>query len=58
MTKDDAINYFGSIPALADALGIKRQAVYQWDKVPEKQQLRLEKLTEGRLQADPEAEAA
>lgn len=56
MTKDDAINHFGGVPALATALGIQRQAVYQWDKVPEKQQLRLEKITGGKLLADAEPE--
>jgi hypothetical protein len=54
MSKEEAIKYFGGAPALAKALGIERQAVYQWDKVPEKQQLRLEKITNGDLRADPE----
>jgi hypothetical protein len=56
MTKDEAIQHFGGAPALAKALGIERQAVYQWDKVPEKQQLRLEKITAGALVADPTPE--
>lgn len=54
MTKDEAIKHFDGAPALAKALGIERQAVYQWGKVPMKQQLRLEKITGGALKADPE----
>ena len=30
MNKSDAITIFGSAPKLAAALGITRQAVYQW----------------------------
>lgn len=54
MTKDEAIRYFGGVPALARALGIRRQAIYQWESVPEKQQLRLEKITGGALVAELE----
>lgn len=54
MTKDEAITHFGGVVALADALGINRQAIYQWDEVPDKQQLRLEKMTNGALKANPD----
>lgn len=30
MTKQECINYYGSIPKLAAALNISRQAVHQW----------------------------
>jgi len=30
MTKQQAIDIFDGVPALASALGIHRQAVYQW----------------------------
>lgn len=53
MTKDDAINYFGSQAALADALGIKQPSVAEWDSVPDLRQLQLEILTHGKLKADP-----
>jgi hypothetical protein len=32
MTKSEAIAIFGSVGALASALGITRQAVYQWEE--------------------------
>jgi hypothetical protein len=32
MTKTEAVNLFGSVGALADALGVTRQAIYQWDE--------------------------
>lgn len=36
MTKKEAIEAFGSIRKLADALGITEQAIHQWgDNVPE-----------------------
>ena len=33
MTVDKAVEIFGSRKAIADALGIKVQAVYQWNDV-------------------------
>lgn len=30
MTKTDAIELFGGVPKLAEALGITRHAIYQW----------------------------
>jgi transcriptional regulator with XRE-family HTH domain len=33
MRKEEAINRFGSVASLATALGITRQAIYQWEEV-------------------------
>lgn len=53
MEKQRAIEHYGSAPALSRALGISRQAVYQWgDIVPEKQAMRLERITGGTLPYD------
>lgn len=52
MTKQEAIDYYGGAPALATALNVSRQAIYQWESVPDLQQLRLEKITGGKLKAD------
>ena len=44
MKKEKAIAIFGSVRALADALGITEQAVHQWsDEVP---QLRVYQIRE------------
>lgn len=52
MTKEQAVAHFGGVPRLAEALGIQRQAIYQWDEIPELRQLQIERLTDGALQAD------
>ena len=53
MTKDQAINYFGSTAALAQALSISYQAVHSWsDSIPLLRQLQLEKMTNSALEAD------
>lgn len=50
MKKQDVIDYYGSNLAVARALGISGAAVSRWGEViPEKQALKLEKLTEGKL---------
>lgn len=56
MTKSEAIAYFGSVRALADAIGLKHvQAVYQWpeDAIPEGRQFQIQVLTKGKLKASP-----
>lgn len=35
----------GGIPKLAKALKIKRQAIYQWDKIPADRIVEIEKIT-------------
>lgn len=52
MTKSQAIKHFGSISALAKALGVTYEAVRQWQEVPELRQYQIERLTGGDLKAD------
>jgi DNA-binding transcriptional regulator YdaS (Cro superfamily) len=49
MTTDEAIKHFGTVQALATALGISRAAVYQWgDSVPRLRQFEIEKLLDSK----------
>lgn len=53
MRKQDVIHHFGSVSAVASALGITSQAVSMWpDTVPQMRQYEIERLTHGRLKAD------
>ena len=53
MRTRNAIEHFGGVAALAAALGIRRQAIYQWgDRVPPHRALQIERVTEGSLRAD------
>ena len=38
------IQYFGSVPAIAEALDVSRHAIYQWKKVPQLRAYELEEL--------------
>ena len=59
MKTSQAIEYYGSATKLADALGITKAAVSQWDKfVPELRALQLERLTGGELKEESRATAA
>ena len=50
MKTKTAIQYFGSAKALADALGLTKGAVSHWgDVVPERNALKLERITNGAL---------
>ena len=50
----DAIDHYGSAQALANALGIARQAIYQWgDEVPVGRAYQIQVLTHGVLKAEP-----
>ena len=52
MKKQDAIEYFGTQQALADAIGVSSAAIAQWgDTVPPLRQLQLQQLTLGKLKA-------
>ena len=53
MTKQHAIDYYGSQAALARALGIHRAAVHAWEEIPLGRQYQIEVLTGGELKADP-----
>jgi len=54
MKTDEAIEAFGSVAALAAALDIKVQAVYQWgDTVPELRVYQIREILEGRTNARP-----
>lgn len=52
METRQAIAHFGSVAALARALGITSQAVYQWGaEVPPRRAFELERITSGALRA-------
>lgn len=52
MTKSQAIKWFGSVSALAKALGVTYEAVRQWDVIPELRQFQIERITGGALNVD------
>ncbi len=53
MLTAQAIQYFGTRYALAQALGISPATVYQWkERVPTERQIQLERLTKGALVFD------
>ena len=59
MKKTDAIRHFGSVAALAEALDITPEAIYQWgDEVPEGRDFQIEVLTKGKVKARASKEAA
>ena len=58
MTKQDAINYFGSAANIARLLKISRGAVSLWpERLPMLRQYQLAKLSEGALRTDDDATA-
>lgn len=58
MTKTQAVQHFGSVSALAKALGVTYEAVRQWDGVPELRQYQIERITQGVLKAGQKSQAA
>lgn len=53
MTKAEAIGWFKTSYALAKALNISSQAVYNWgEKIPETRQFQIQVITNGALKAD------
>jgi DNA-binding transcriptional regulator YdaS (Cro superfamily) len=54
MKKSLAIKYFGGVVKLASVLAVSHSSVSQWGEIiPEKQALKLEKITSGELKYDP-----
>lgn len=45
------IAYFGGVPELACALGIGRQAIYQWEEIPLARTFQIELITKGHFKA-------
>lgn len=55
MTKQEAIEFFGTQVALAKALDINQSSVAEWGThPPELRQLQLHRVTLGQLRAEPE----
>jgi hypothetical protein len=55
VTTEEAIEHFGSLKKLADALGIWPQVIYKWgQRPPMGRQYELEVKTNGVLRADHE----
>jgi DNA-binding transcriptional regulator YdaS (Cro superfamily) len=54
MTKQQAIQFFGTQQKLAEALGIKQHTISgSWsDRPPALRQLQIERITKGKLKAD------
>lgn len=46
-----AVEAFGTRMALAEALGIERSAISQWQAVPPRRAIEIEALTGGRIKA-------
>lgn len=52
MTTQEAIDYYGGVKKLADALGVWAQVIYAWgDEPPLSRQYELQVKTEGALKA-------
>lgn len=53
MTTKQAIEFFGGARALAAALGVSTQSIYQWgERPPRQRQCEIQVLTNGALRAD------
>jgi len=56
MNYEIVVEHFGGVVPLARALGINRQAIYQWDgQIPLLRQYQIEKLTKGKFKASAAA---
>ena len=58
MTKQEAVEYFGTATALAAALGCANSTVSEWVTIPDGRQYQLELATNGVLKADKIANRA
>jgi len=57
MTKNEAIEFFGSKLKLSEALGIKHQAITGWgDYPPDGRQWQIQVLTKNKLKVTPAEE--
>ena len=57
MTKDEAVQHFGTQTALAQALGLDQSTVSGWGSFPPPlRQLQIERLTSSQLKAEPECD--
>lgn len=55
MKKEEVLNHFGSVTAIAEALTVTVSAISQWgDVIPEKQAYRIERHTKGALVVNPD----
>jgi hypothetical protein len=55
VTTDEAVQFFGGLKKLADALGVWPQVIYKWgERPPMARQYEIEVKTEGKLRADHE----
>lgn len=52
MTKEEAIEFFGSQTKLAKALGLKQPTISLWQRIPPLCQLKIEEASQGHLRAD------
>ena len=53
MTTQQAIDYYGSIKALADAIGVWPQVIYRWGEYPPMpRQYELQVKTKNKLKAE------
>lgn len=53
MLSQDAIDFFGGVKKLSDALGIWPQAVYKWgETVPDLQAYKIQVLSKNKLMVD------
>lgn len=53
MTTSEAINHFGGVQKLADALRVRRQSVWKWkERPPMGRQFQLQAMTGGVLKVD------
>lgn len=54
MTKDSAVQYFGTQAELAKALNIKQASISGWGEYPpDIRQIQLQTITRGKLRAEP-----
>ncbi|MGE6418005.1 Cro/CI family transcriptional regulator [Alteromonas macleodii] len=53
MNKEDAVEHFGGVTKLAEALGLSKGAVSQWgETIPLLRAYQLEKITGGKLKVE------